>query len=308
MSPATPAVWQSITAMLLVFDMGFTQYSYFNGGNHNDIIVYVLKECVFSMYTLREILEKVAKNEVSVSEAEKLLRILAIDEVGNVANIDSHRELRKGLPEIILADGKDTKHLTEIVNKMLNSRGRSIVSRCNSQQIDAIKAAIPPDVDLHVFDDARMVVVKKKDFVVSITGGKVGLITAGTSDIAVAEEAKIICESMGCKVITSYDIGVAGIHRLIAPLKNMIKDDIDVLVVVAGREGALASVVAGMVDVPVIAVPTSNSYGLGEKGVSTLMAMIQSCSLGLAVVNIDSGVAAGAVATLIANRAAKFRN
>jgi len=260
------------------------------------------------MYTLREILEKVAKNEVSVSEAEKLLRILAIDEVGNVANIDSHRELRKGLPEIILADGKDTKHLTEIVNKMLNSRGRSIVSRCNSQQIDAIKAAIPVDVDLHVFDDARMIVVKKKDFVVSITGGKVGLITAGTSDIAVAEEAKIICESMGCKVITSYDIGVAGIHRLIAPLKNMIKDDIDVLVVVAGREGALASVVAGMVDVPVIAVPTSNSYGLGEKGVSTLMAMIQSCSLGLAVVNIDSGVAAGAVATLIANRAAKFRN
>jgi NCAIR mutase (PurE)-related protein len=259
------------------------------------------------MYTLQEILEKVAKNEVSISEAEKLLKILAIDEIENVANIDSHRELRKGVPEVILAEGKDTKHLTEIVSKMLDSRGRSIISRCNSQQIDVIKDAIPGDVDLQIFDDARMVVVKKKDFVVSFTGGKVGLITAGTSDIAVAQEAKIICESMGCKVITSYDIGVAGIHRLIVPLKNMIKEDVDVLVVVAGREGALASVVAGMVDVPVIAVPTSNSYGLGEKGVSTLMAMIQSCSLGLAVVNIDSGVAAGAVATLIANRAAKFR-
>ncbi|MCW4021819.1 MAG: nickel pincer cofactor biosynthesis protein LarB [archaeon] len=259
------------------------------------------------MNTLREILENVAKNQVSVTEAEKLLRILAIDEIENVASIDSHRELRKGIPEVILADGKNTNHLTDIIVKMLNSRGRSIVSRCSPQQIDAVKGIIPKDAVLQVFDAAHMLVVTKKDFVVSSTGGKVGVITAGTSDITVAEEAKIICESMGCEVITSYDVGVAGIHRLIAPLKNMIKEDIDVLIVVAGREGALASVVAGMVDVPVIAVPTSNSYGLGEKGVSTLMSMLQSCSLGLAVVNIDSGVAAGAVATLIANRVAKFR-
>ena len=259
------------------------------------------------MYTLKEILKKVAQNQFSIDEAEKLLRILAIDEIENVANIDSHRELRKGVPEVILADGKDTDHLTEIVAKMLDSRGRSIVSRCNTTQIKAIKATLPKDAVLQVFDAARIIVVKKKDFVVSSTGGKVGLITAGTSDICVAEEAKIICESMGCQVISSYDIGVAGIHRLIAPLKKMVKEDVDVLVVVAGREGALTSVVAGMVDVPVIAVPTSNSYGLGEKGVSTLMAMLQSCSLGLAVVNIDSGVAAGAIATLIANRAAKFR-
>ncbi len=259
------------------------------------------------MDTLKEILEKVAQKQLSIAEAEKLLRILAIDEIENVANIDSHRELRKGVPEVILADGKETIHLTEIVDKMLDSRGRSIVSRCSPMQIKAIKAAVPKDAVLQVFDTTRMIVVKTKDFVVSPTGGKVGVISAGTSDICVAEEAKIICESMGCQVFTSYDIGVAGIHRLIAPLKRMVKEDVDVLVVVAGREGALASVVAGLVDVPVIAVPTSNSYGLGEKGVSTLMAMLQSCSLGLAVVNIDSGVAAGAVATLIANRAAKFR-
>jgi NCAIR mutase (PurE)-related protein len=112
---------------------------------------------------------------------------------------------------------------------------------------------------------------------------------------------------MGCTVYTEYDIGVAGIHRLLEPLKELIIKDVDVLVVVAGREGALPSVVAGMVNIPVIAVPTSNSYGFGEKGISTLMAMLQSCSLGIAVVNIDSGVAAGATATLIANRAAKFR-
>ena len=112
---------------------------------------------------------------------------------------------------------------------------------------------------------------------------------------------------MGCEVITAYDVGVAGIHRLIPPLKEMIAGDVDVLIVVAGREGALPTVVAGMVDLPVIAVPTSVGYGLGEKGISALIAMLQSCSLGLAVVNIDGGVAAGAIAAMIANRIAKFK-
>jgi NCAIR mutase (PurE)-related protein len=153
-----------------------------------------------------------------------------------------------------------------------------------------------------------VVVVRNKGFTVQKTGGKIGLLTAGTSDIPVAEEAKVISEEMGCEVFAAYDLGVAGIHRVLQPLKDLIMKDVDVVVVVAGREGALPSVVAGLVDVPVIAVPTSNSYGFGEKGVGTLMAMLQSCSLGLAVVNIDSGVAAGAMATLIANRAAKFRN
>ncbi|PVX24809.1 MAG: hypothetical protein CW691_06460 [Candidatus Bathyarchaeum sp.] len=259
------------------------------------------------MYTLKEVLEKVAKNEVSVAEAEKLLRILAIDEVENIANIDSHRELRKGIPEVILAEGKATDDLVKIVQKMLTANRRAIISRYNKQQLSAITKAVPSTVLVQIFDKARIVIATKKDFEVSHTGGKVGVITAGTSDIPVAEEAKIMCEQMGCKVVAAYDVGVAGIHRLLKPLKTMMLEDVDVLVVIAGREGALASVVAGMVDVPVIAVPTSNSYGFGEKGVSTLMAMLQSCSLGLAVVNIDSGLAAGAVATLIANRVAKFR-
>jgi NCAIR mutase (PurE)-related protein len=150
--------------------------------------------------------------------------------------------------------------------------------------------------------------MKKKEFTIPNTGGKVGILTAGTSDISVAEEAKIISEEMGCEVFTAYDLGVAGIHRLWQPLKDIVLKDVDVIIVVAGREGALASVVSGMVDVPVIAVPTSNSFGFGKNGLAALMAMLQSCALGLAVVNIDSGVAAGAVATLIANRAAKFRN
>jgi NCAIR mutase (PurE)-related protein len=152
-----------------------------------------------------------------------------------------------------------------------------------------------------------MVVIRNKSFTAKVSGGKVAILTAGTSDIPVAEEAKIIAQEMGCTVYAAYDVGVAGIHRLLEPLKNAVLNDVDVVVAVAGREGALASVVSGLVDVPVIAVPTSNSYGFGAKGVSTLMAMLQSCSLGLAVVNIDGGVAAGAVAALIANRAAKFR-
>jgi pyridinium-3,5-biscarboxylic acid mononucleotide synthase len=253
------------------------------------------------------VLENVAKNEVSVAEAEKLLRILAIDEIEKVANIDSHRELRTGVPEVILAEGKSADDLVKIALKMLANNGRTIISRYNEQQADALKRAVPRSVSLQLFGKARMLIIKKKGFVTPNTGGKVGIITAGTSDIPVAEEAKLIAEEMGCEVFTAYDLGVAGIHRLLNPLKDMIMEDVDVLVVIAGREGALVSVVAGMVDIPVIAVPTSNSYGFGEKGVSTLMAMLQSCSLGLAVVNIDSGLAAGAMATLVANRVAKFR-
>jgi NCAIR mutase (PurE)-related protein len=260
------------------------------------------------MYTLTEILEKTAKNELTVEEAEKLLRMLAIDEVEGIAKIDSNREHRKGIPEVILAENKTTKDLVEISLRMLSKNGKVIVSRCSQEQVQALNEAVPDDSICQINEKARMVVIKKKNHVVKSTGGKIGLLTAGTSDIPVAEEAKVIAQEMGCQVFASYDLGVAGIHRVLQPLKDLIVKDVDVVIVVAGREGALASVVAGMVNVPVIAVPTSNSYGFGEKGVSTLMAMLQSCSLGLAVVNIDAGIAAGAMATLIANRAAKFRN
>jgi hypothetical protein len=259
------------------------------------------------MCALKNVLEKTAKGELTVEEAEKLVRMLAIAEVEGMAKIDFNRERRKGVPEIILAENKTTADVVEIALRMLRENGRVIVSRCSKEQIQALNKALPHDTAFQVNEKARMVVIKNKDFVVENTGGKIGILTAGTSDIPVAEEAKVIAEEMGCNVYSSYDLGVAGIHRLLEPLKDLVMRDVDVIVVVAGREGALCSVVAGMVNVPVIAVPTSNSYGFGEKGVSTLMAMLQSCSLGLAVVNIDAGVAAGAMATLIANRAAKFR-
>jgi len=257
--------------------------------------------------SLKEILDKVSRKQLSPAEAEKMLKLLAVDELGCFAKLDGNRELRKGIPEVILAEGKSASDVAEICQAMLSHNGRVIVSRCGSEHLAAIKAIPTDDLVVQINEKAKLAVIKRKNFAVAKNGGRIGILTAGTSDIPVAEEAKVIAEEMGCTVYATYDVGVAGIHRLLEPIKEVIANDVDVVVVVAGREGALASVVSGLVDVPVIAVPTSNSYGFGAKGVSTLMAMLQSCSLGLAVVNIDGGVAAGAVATLIANRAAKFR-
>ncbi len=152
-----------------------------------------------------------------------------------------------------------------------------------------------------------MVVVKAGGFKVKPSGGRVGVLTAGTSDISVAEETEMIVREMGCQTRSYYDVGVAGLHRLFQPLTELLKWDADVLVVVAGREGALPTVVAGIADVPVVGVPTSKSYGFGQKGLAALAAMLQSCSLGMSVVNIDSGVGAGAVAAMIANRVGHAR-
>ena len=134
------------------------------------------------------------------------------------------------------------------------------------------------------------------------TNGKIGIITAGTSDIGIAEESRLMCESMNCNCITSYDVGIAGLHRIFPVLKEFVKSDVDAIIVVAGMEGALASVVSSTVNVPIIGVPTSVGYGYGEKGVAALASMLQSCSLGLTVVNIDNGIGAGAAAAKIVNQ------
>jgi len=255
---------------------------------------------------LREILEKLAKGLISIDEAEKLLRTQAIGTVSDFAKLDISREIRKGIPEIILAERKNPEDLSKIALKMLE-KGRAIVSRADKDQIGALRKAVPTDSTLWADEKTGMVVIKKRSFRVQKTGSKIGILAAGTADIPTAEEARVVAEEMGCEVLTSYDVGVAGIHRLFPPLKEMIEKDVDVIVVVAGMEGALPSVVSGLVDVPVIGVPTSVGYGFGEKGVAALMAMLQACSLGLAVVNIDGGVAAGVMAVLIANRASKSR-
>jgi len=251
---------------------------------------------------LRKVLEKFARGEISIDEAEKQLRSTAIAKLAEMAKLDVNREVRKGVPEIILAEGKRAEDLANIAIEMLEKKGRVIVSRADGEYLDAIRDLAPKEACLHWNETTRMIVLKNRGFFVEKTGGRIGVLTAGTSDISVAEEVKVVAEEMGCEVIYAYDVGVSGIHRLFPPLTEMIERDVDILVVIAGREGALPTVVAGMVDIPIIGVPTSMGYGYGRDGVSALMAMLQACSLGIAVVNIDGGVAAGAIAALIANR------
>jgi len=256
---------------------------------------------------LREILERLAQGKITVDEAERALKINVVENVGNVAKLDIGRELRRNTPEIIFAEGKATKDLVEICSRMLAKNGRAIATRLDDEQIGALKKEFE-SFTMETFPHAKSMVLKKRDQQPARSGGKVGVLTAGTVDLAVAEEAKMIAEEMGCETYLEADAGVAGIHRLVRPLRSMLENDVDCLIVVAGREGALPTVVAGLVDIPLVAVPTSSGYGYGGGGQAALMAMLQACSLGLAVVNIDSGIAAGVVAAQIANRAARARS
>jgi pyridinium-3,5-biscarboxylic acid mononucleotide synthase len=238
---------------------------------------------------------------------EKKSKLLAIARLSRFAKLDVGREERKGLPEVILAEGKVARDVAKISQAMLRRTGRAIISRSDGPHVKAVRSVIGSGSKVEYFPRSRMLVVKSKRYKSKRSGGRVGVLTAGTSDIQVAEEAEVIAREMGCETRSFYDVGVAGIHRLFEPVHDLLKWDCDVILVVAGREGALPTVVAGIVDVPVIGVPTSRSYGFGEKGLAALAAMLQSCSLGMAVVNIDSGVGAGSVGALIANRAGQYR-
>ena len=161
---------------------------------------------------------------------------------------------------------------------------------------------------VRVYGAARAVVISRPDYALRKTGGHVGVISAGTSDVPVAQEAALIAEEMGCEVTCIFDVGVAGLHRLLGPLRNLLSKEVDAIIVAAGMDGALPSVVAGLVPVPVIGLPTSIGYGMGGKGVAALLSMLQTCAPGLSVVNIDNGVGAGITAAMIANGVARARN
>ena len=243
---------------------------------------------------------------MSVSEAEKALRMNLIENVANIARLDTAREIRRNTPEMVFAEGKANEDLLSICARMLQKSGRVIVTRLNDAQTELLRKKFNK-YQLKRYSHAQSIVVKRRDYTRPRTGGRVGVLTAGTVDLGVAEEAVMIAQEMGCETYMEADAGVAGIHRLVEPLKAMIRNDVDCLIVVAGREGALPTVVAGLVDVPLIAVPSSSGYGYGGGGEAALMAMLQACSLGLAVVNIDGGVAAGVVAAQISNRVARAR-
>jgi pyridinium-3,5-biscarboxylic acid mononucleotide synthase len=219
---------------------------------------------------------------------------------------DPGREQRKGVPEVIFGETKETAQIITMAQGLLAGSGRAIISRVSPEVIEALGAALP-EYTLRTREAARALVIYEHGYARRRTGGRVGIISAGTSDIPVAEEAALIAEEMGCDVTCIYDVGVAGLHRLIEPLRNLLASGVDAIVVAAGMDGALPSVVAGLVPVPVIGLPTSIGYGMGGKGVAALLSMLQTCAPGLSVVNIDNGVGAGSTAALIANRVALAR-
>jgi len=256
---------------------------------------------------MRETLESLLAGEISIDQAERLLKTRSMTEVEG-ATLDIRREARTGIPEVIWAKDKTPAKVVEIASALVEAEGRAIISRTSAEHVKALKDAFPTDRELQLSDQASLTVVRRRGTQPPHLGRTIGVMTAGTSDIAVAEEARIIAQEMGCDVITSYDVGIAGFHRHLVPLKEMVDQNVDAIVVVAGMEGALPSVVASLVDVPVIGVPSSVGYGFGGEGVGALISMLQSCSPGLCTVNIDNGLGAGAFAALIAKRAAAARS
>ena len=250
---------------------------------------------------ISDILDSVKNGKISINEAKKQISLYSIEEIENFAKIDLGREVRKGIPEVVFAERKENSEIKKIIKNVLKKRNSIVISRIPKENYqDICNYCKKNDFKLSVGQNCTTILVYKKP--IKKTNGKVGIITAGTSDIGIAEESRLMCESMSCNCITSYDVGIAGLHRIFPVLKEFVKSGVDAIIVVAGMEGALASVVSSTVNVPIIGVPTSIGYGYGEKGVAALAAMLQSCSLGLTVVNIDNGIGAGAAAAKIVNQ------
>lgn len=241
---------------------------------------------------IRQLLGKVKKGELSIDKALERLKTLPFEDIG-FATLDHHRSLRKGFPEVIWGEGKTSSQITIIIKKMLSKNHPILVTRVDVRKAAQIKKSIP-QISYHPVSRTLTSTTGK----ISKTGkGTILVVSAGTSDIPVAEEAVITATIMGNKVDHLYDVGVAGIHRLVDKKEKLMSSS--VLIVVAGMEGALPSVIGGLIDKPIIAVPTSTGYGTGLGGIAALLSMLNSCASGIAVVNIDNGFGAGYIASLI---------
>ena len=237
-----------------------------------------------------EILSKLKEDKISIEEAELLLRRQPFEEMG-FAKLDTHRKIRSGFSEVIFCSGKTDEHLLKIFGRLYEEDGEVLGTRASKHQYDIIKEVYP---ETEYDEVSHIIQIEKKD---KKKTGKIVVCSAGTADISVAEEAAKTAEFFGSNVERVYDVGVAGIHRLLN--KNHILQSARVVISVAGMEGALPSVVGGLVDVPVIAVPTSVGYGANFGGLSALLTMLNSCASGISVVNIDNGFGAGYLASMI---------
>ncbi len=240
---------------------------------------------------LERTLEKVKSGDITVAQAIRELSILPYEEM-DFAKIDHHRRIRVGFPEVILGQGKTTEQIISIAGRLISSSDKILITRVNEAVYKELITVIP---DAFFHPASRAIIVNRDQNQVQVPG--VTIVTGGTADIPVAEEAAVTAELIGNKVEKVFDVGVAGLHRLLAKLPEIRKAS--VLVVVAGMEGALPSVVGGLVSVPLIAVPTSIGYGANFEGLAPLLTMLNSCAPGVSVVNIDNGFGAGYIAGMI---------
>jgi hypothetical protein len=244
---------------------------------------------------LARLLREVRSGRIAVSDAVARLRSLPFEDLG-FAKVDTHRELRTGFPEAIYCAGKTPEQVTRIAQRIAKRHGVALATRCSYETYAALAEVLPDSV---YHETARIVVIGKPPRP-SARARPLAVVSAGTADLPVAEEAVVTAETMGCRVERIYDVGVAGLHRLLGHREAL--ERARIIIVVAGMEGALASVVGGLVSAPVIAVPTSVGYGASFQGLAALLTMLNSCAAGVAVVNIDNGFGAGYFAALLARQ------
>jgi NCAIR mutase (PurE)-related protein len=242
---------------------------------------------------LRELLERVSNGTIPVEEALERLRILPFEDLG-FAKVDHHRTLRRGIPEVIFCEGKSAGEIVKIARNITAQGVNLLATRCSRELFRTISRRLPAAV---YHEEGRLFAIEQME---AKRRGAVAVVSGGTSDRPVAEEAALTAHYLGCAVDRLYDVGVAGIHRLLSSWERIRKADC--IIVVAGMEGALASVVAGIVDAPLIAVPTSVGYGASFGGLAALLTMLNSCAGGVTVVNIDNGFGAGYAAAVMCRK------
>jgi len=250
-------------------------------------------------------LARLRAGELTVDEALEEIRRTQLVELAGHARMDLGRTARRGVPEVVLAAGKAPEAAAQLVLALAREQGQGLASRLGDEHWPALEAAAA-GLELERYGPSSAA-VRRPGFAPEPSGGRAAIITAGTSDLPVAEEARMVLAAAGVETRVVFDVGVAGLHRLLEPLSELVDWRADVLIVAAGMDGVLPGVVAGLVDAPVIGLPVSTGYGAGGEGEAALLTMLQSCSTGLTVVNIDNGVGAGTAAALIARRAGAGR-
>jgi NCAIR mutase (PurE)-related protein len=257
------------------------------------------------MSSIKSILVQLSNGAISVKKAEELIQNNSLLKIDDFLMFDTYREGRSGIPEVVFSESKSKTMLIKILENVTPKKGVVLFTRLKDEHLEHLKDYSTKNKNfiITISDEGRTAVVSMPSYKFpELKFGPVVVLTAGSSDIPVAKEAQLTLMLMGVKTLTTFDIGIAGLHRLINPLYTYLKENPACIIVCAGMEGALPSVVAGLVDVPVIGVPISIGYGFGGKGVGALTSMLQSCSPGLSIVNIDAGFNAGAMAALIAKK------